>query len=528
MQNVGPALPLVSKAASGGQVTPPHLGAAFSYIVGPATSAIVTTEPTVSLAATTTEAPLPTNAIVDPAASDGALGEVITLEPILRPDGLPPFWPQVAPAFDLPHEKDQRPFVEIDILQARSSAPAMPSSTPLTDVMPVTPDTSEVIRWSPFPTIAPAGAVTDPTPAPDGPQTQDARPHSVPQRGTPMMARIGATPPPHNAIPPDKDTIAVPVPLMPDAQPHVVATQPPPAQAASVTPSPSMPAAAPNQPQTPALHHAEAEPRVAAGPGMTDPEPVPPAADMTIRAYTRTQALAAQLTIPSELGLPLKASPALRVLVQDVLLHGSGQTPVAAKGNPPPETEPATPTPATNAAGDTPVALAVEAAPDAGVVFGNGTFQPGLVATGTITVPGAAIPMAALPQVVAKALNDNPTQQVELRLDPPELGSVRFQLDQSRADLVVTIIAERPDTLDLMRRHADQLLADLRQAGFQGASLNFGTSQGQGGSGQGGSGQSGHGSAPPSGQNAPPAPPSFATPAPPPPRATKGGLNLRL
>ena len=33
---------------------------------------------------------------------------------------------------------------------------------------------------------------------------------------------------------------------------------------------------------------------------------------------------------------------------------------------------------------------------------------------------------------------------------------------------------ERPDTLDLLRRHADQLLSDLRQAGFGNATLSFG------------------------------------------------------
>jgi hypothetical protein len=142
---------------------------------------------------------------------------------------------------------------------------------------------------------------------------------------------------------------------------------------------------------------------------------------------------------------------------------------------------------------------------------------PGPVGAGS----AQAVPITALPHVVATAFRDDPAQQVELRLDPPELGSVRFQMDQRSADLVVTIIAERPDTLDLMRRHGDQLLADLRQAGFQGASLSFGTSHGQAGQGM------------PQTQDlatdAPTEPPPFfTTPTPPPPRAFKGGLNLRL
>ncbi len=141
------------------------------------------------------------------------------------------------------------------------------------------------------------------------------------------------------------------------------------------------------------------------------------------------------------------------------------------------------------------------------------------------TGPMQATPLAAVPQAVTAAFQDNPAQPVELRLDPPELGSVRFRMDQTHTDLVVTIIAERPDTLDLMRRHADQLLADLRQAGFQGASLNFGASHEQGG-GSGTPQMPPGGTAPQPGAAAPP--PSFTAPAPPPPRAFKGGLNLRL
>jgi flagellar hook-length control protein FliK len=134
-----------------------------------------------------------------------------------------------------------------------------------------------------------------------------------------------------------------------------------------------------------------------------------------------------------------------------------------------------------------------------------------------------AITLRDLPQTVATALRETPDRQIELRLDPPELGAVRFGIDSQAAGLVVTIIAERPDTIDLMRRHAEQFLADLRQAGFHGASLQFGSSGNP--SGQGAERM-------PTPQTTPSAAnpaTSSAFPAAAPPRpAVAGGLNLRL
>jgi hypothetical protein len=135
----------------------------------------------------------------------------------------------------------------------------------------------------------------------------------------------------------------------------------------------------------------------------------------------------------------------------------------------------------------------------------------------------APVALQDLPRIAALALRDGPQQQIELRLDPPELGLVRFGLDHQAGGLVVTIIAERPDTVDLLRRHAEQFLADLRQTGFQGASLQFGTSGGFGGQG------TERTPTPPPIQHSPaPATPSSLPAAAKPYLAAAGGLNLRL
>ncbi|SNS11388.1 flagellar hook-length control protein FliK [Antarctobacter heliothermus] len=62
---------------------------------------------------------------------------------------------------------------------------------------------------------------------------------------------------------------------------------------------------------------------------------------------------------------------------------------------------------------------------------------------------------------------------VEIRLSPEELGQVRMQLLPSDTGMTVHVSADRPETLDLLRRHIDQLARDLADAGYDGASFTF-------------------------------------------------------
>ncbi len=61
----------------------------------------------------------------------------------------------------------------------------------------------------------------------------------------------------------------------------------------------------------------------------------------------------------------------------------------------------------------------------------------------------------------------------EIRLSPEELGQVRLQLVSSEGGLVVHIQADRSETLDLMRRHVDQLARDLAAAGHDASDFTF-------------------------------------------------------
>jgi hypothetical protein len=115
--------------------------------------------------------------------------------------------------------------------------------------------------------------------------------------------------------------------------------------------------------------------------------------------------------------------------------------------------------------------------------------EPGLA---TLSLPGALPPGLSLPPSSASAPATFPVSQVaaqvtaalsqsadgatELALSPEELGRVRLRLEQDAKHpdrMVVHITFERPETLDLFRRHAGELAEALREAGYTGADIGF-------------------------------------------------------
>jgi hypothetical protein len=120
------------------------------------------------------------------------------------------------------------------------------------------------------------------------------------------------------------------------------------------------------------------------------------------------------------------------------------------------------------------------------------TFDQGLIATTTISIPAstgaAALPRSevaqgAVPNLpdlvegIAATLSRGHNGSATLTLAPEELGHVRlsFQPDMQAPDrLVVMLSFDRPETMDLFRRHADQLAEALRTAGYAGVQIGFG------------------------------------------------------
>jgi hypothetical protein len=108
--------------------------------------------------------------------------------------------------------------------------------------------------------------------------------------------------------------------------------------------------------------------------------------------------------------------------------------------------------------------------------------EPG-ARTSAAEAAAAARPMPPAQQIVAQltvAIQRAPGDRVEIRLDPPELGRVQIELSTRDGVLHATVISERPEVHDLMRRHAEMLRQELAAAGHAGVRLEFATGSGQG------------------------------------------------
>jgi flagellar hook-length control protein FliK len=87
--------------------------------------------------------------------------------------------------------------------------------------------------------------------------------------------------------------------------------------------------------------------------------------------------------------------------------------------------------------------------------------------------PAGAEPRAVVAQV-AVAMGKSSEGNVEIRLDPPELGRVQILLQPADGGVQAVVLAQRPETQDLLRRHAELLAQELGAAGFGSVSLDFG------------------------------------------------------
>jgi hypothetical protein len=130
-----------------------------------------------------------------------------------------------------------------------------------------------------------------------------------------------------------------------------------------------------------------------------------------------------------------------------------------------------------------------------------------------------SLPAALQPLITRIAETLEPDDQgdgISLDLAADELGPLRLTIRSEGDRIEVHVMAESAGTLDLMRRHAEQLAQELRLAGYRQAEMSFGNR--------------GHERRPPAGGGAPPP----GDPAPLPPLAVHttlsaaGRLDLRF
>lgn len=154
--------------------------------------------------------------------------------------------------------------------------------------------------------------------------------------------------------------------------------------------------------------------------------------------------------------------------------------------------------------------------------------------SGQSGTPSATLsPPTALPDLMARQILPNLATPgvVSVTLTPIDLGTLQFEVTPKGDSLHLHLTVDLPATLDLLRRQGDQLIAELRQAGFANATLSFAASDGHPGNSHSGQGQpQGEGRYPPLAK-APTLSPSPEDRAPEihhPLRAPSGALDLRL
>ncbi|MCD9147133.1 flagellar hook-length control protein FliK [Pseudophaeobacter flagellatus] len=104
-------------------------------------------------------------------------------------------------------------------------------------------------------------------------------------------------------------------------------------------------------------------------------------------------------------------------------------------------------------------------------------FQPGTVhRPETPRLIGAQLAQA----FVAKG-----DRNVDVALNPEELGRVKMRVSTSESGITVVIQTERPETGDLMRRHINELADEFRKMGFENISFEFNGGGASGGQAKG-------------------------------------------
>ncbi|MGJ5617915.1 flagellar hook-length control protein FliK [Sulfitobacter sp. MF3-043] len=80
---------------------------------------------------------------------------------------------------------------------------------------------------------------------------------------------------------------------------------------------------------------------------------------------------------------------------------------------------------------------------------------------------------AYIARQLAEVAQHLPARPVDITLSPEELGRVRLSVVPSEHGLVVNVLAERPETLDLLRRHIDQLAQEFQKLGYEDIGFSF-------------------------------------------------------
>lgn len=387
---------------------------------------------------------------------------------------------------------------------AREAAPGARSTTPLTagaagaPLAPAEPQEA-----------LPAGAGWPDRPSSAGARVRAATDAPAAPGRTADGARDGAAPP----LPSDRHPARASAPAMP------LRSGPAKAPDASTAPPSEVTTGAPISAPPPG-----AQPGTDAAPGRAPMSPDRPTASVDSAPAAPPPATGGERagTSPAE-PRPDRAAPPPRAAAADIAAPHSG----------PPQTVASRRLPEPMAAAPMPADAAPRppAGPDGDEVDAAGPIGMAPPAatpdSSPVPTPAAAardighVPAHHVLRQLHEAVAQRPEGPVEVALSPEELGRVRMTLHPAEHGIAVTVQAERPETLDLMRRNIEMLARDFRALGYADVSFSFGAESGER--------QGGEATPPPfvaEPESASPAPPI----APPTPaaRGADGSLDLRM
>lgn len=334
----------------------------------------------------------------------------------------------------------------------------------------------------------PARARGTGAPAVPGPHPAETPGHAVPFRPiSEPMIRAGLAPlydPRPDAGPgiADKPQPAPAAVLLPDG----AVLQRPPATPAS---SPAFlvgtrPALSPTPTPEALLRPVRALPDVEGAPAQPDRAAAPALAMPVGAAADGADAASWALVLARVAGLhsrhapadgPGQPQPGLAV-APTAAAAGDVTNPAVADSTPPgasPALWPDAPLPAPGPAPEVPTLIAAEE--PVAVARSEG----GLSVTGrseTTPEQGNTPPAPPPTRQIAEAVRMGPGTPVELVLSPEELGRVVISFQGEGESLRIHLTAERPETLDLLRRHVGELAAELKAQGYDSAGFSFGRS----------------------------------------------------
>ena len=115
----------------------------------------------------------------------------------------------------------------------------------------------------------------------------------------------------------------------------------------------------------------------------------------------------------------------------------------------------------------------IDAEPSFGVNVGE--RQASVLSTMVQPGPNASTETARhVATQISVAVANHPNKATEIALNPEELGRVRLSMTAVDGTLTLHVVAERPETQDLLRRHIDVLAQEFRDLGYDTISFSFG------------------------------------------------------